>query len=68
MVKLVERKFNSKQRQEEINKKKVQLLKHLSPTLDESLADLLYVEIRRKILMGVIDEETELFQRYGLDK
>ena len=66
MAKIIERQFASKSKGIEIEEKKLQFCRHYK--LADYMADLLYKEVKMKVVKGIDEEETRLFKLIGLDK
>lgn len=68
MVKLIERQFTDKKKEEALTKRKIEFMRHFSKKLPDEMAELFYYEVRQKIRQGKDDIETQTFIKYGLDK
>lgn len=66
MAKLIDRQFTSKEKEKELKELKLKFSRHFK--VDDFFSDIFYTEVRSMIRLGVSNEETEMFKRYGLDK
>lgn len=66
MAKLIERQFTSKEKEKELQEKKLKFAKHFG--VPDYMADLFYSEVKMRAIKNIDDKETEVLKMVGLHK